>query len=44
MGRNQQSPAPQGKLVTSRKPDDIPAFDQAPFQELTQATAARGTA
>lgn len=33
-----------GKLVTSRKPDDIPAFDQALLQELTQATAPQGTA
>ncbi|HJW26803.1 MAG TPA: type 1 glutamine amidotransferase domain-containing protein [Rhodocyclaceae bacterium] len=33
-----------GKLVTSRKPDDIPAFDQALLQELTQTTARQGTA
>jgi protease I len=33
-----------GRLVTSRKPDDIPAFDQALLQELTQATAVRGLA
>lgn len=33
-----------GHLVTSRKPDDIPAFDQALLQELTQATAIQGTA
>jgi len=31
-----------GKLVTSRKPDDIPAFNQALLKELTgQAAAAR---
>jgi len=29
-----------GKLVTSRKPDDIPAFDQALLHELSQATIA----
>jgi len=29
-----------GKLVTSRKPDDIPAFDQALLRELTQTPAA----
>ncbi|HEX5127976.1 MAG TPA: type 1 glutamine amidotransferase domain-containing protein, partial [Rhodocyclaceae bacterium] len=27
-----------GKLVTSRKPDDISAFDEALLQELTQST------
>jgi protease I len=32
-----------GKLVTSRQPDDIPAFDQALLRELTQVPlAARG--
>jgi protease I len=31
-----------GKLVTSRKPDDIPAFDQALLQKLTQETTSRG--
>lgn len=29
-----------GKLVTSRKPDDLPAFEQALLQELTQSQAA----
>ena len=29
-----------GKLVTSRKPDDIPAFDEALLQELSEAVAA----
>jgi protease I len=29
-----------GKLVTSRKPDDIPAFDLALMHELTQTSAA----
>ncbi len=29
-----------GKLVTSRKPDDIPAFDEALLRELGQTTAA----
>lgn len=33
-----------GKLVTSRKPDDIPAFDQAILQELTRATQTRKAA
>lgn len=33
-----------GYLVTSRKPDDIPDFDQALFQELTQAAFVQGTA
>lgn len=33
-----------GYLVTSRKPDDIPDFDQALFQELTQASFVQGTA
>ncbi|MGE5491544.1 MAG: type 1 glutamine amidotransferase domain-containing protein [Actinomycetota bacterium] len=28
-----------GKLVTSRKPDDIPAFDQALLEKLTQGAA-----
>lgn len=32
-----------GKLVTSRKPDDIPAFNQALLQELTQTTSTRAT-
>lgn len=27
-----------GKLVTSRKPDDLPAFDEAMLRELTEAT------
>jgi protease I len=30
-----------GKLVTSRKPDDIPAFGNALLEKLVQATAAR---
>ena len=30
-----------GKLVTSRKPDDIPAFDNALLQEMVHATPAR---
>jgi len=30
-----------GRLVTSRKPDDIPAFDEALLQNLTHATPAR---
>jgi protease I len=30
-----------GRLVTSRKPDDIPAFDDALLQKLTHAAAAR---
>jgi len=30
-----------GRLVTSRKPDDIPAFDEALLQKLTHATPAR---
>jgi|SRR5690242_4649656 len=29
-----------GRLVTSRKPDDIPAFDEALLQKLTHATPA----
>ena len=29
-----------GKLITSRKPDDIPAFDEAILQELTQLSHA----
>ena len=29
-----------GKLVTSRKPDDIPAFNQALLQELTRQPVA----
>lgn len=34
-----------GKLVTSRKPDDIPAFNEALWQKLTEAPAAfRGAA
>jgi protease I len=34
-----------GKLVTSRKPDDIPAFNEALLQKLTEAPAAsRGSA
>jgi protease I len=33
-----------GKLVTSRKPDDIPAFDQAILGQLAQANVARGAA
>ncbi|HEY3699521.1 MAG TPA: type 1 glutamine amidotransferase domain-containing protein [Spongiibacteraceae bacterium] len=32
-----------GKLVTSRKPDDIPAFNQALLRELTQTTSTRAT-
>lgn len=32
-----------GKLVTSRKPDDIPAFNEALRQELTQSVAAGAT-
>jgi len=30
-----------GRLVTSRKPDDIPAFDDALMQQFTRAKAAR---
>jgi protease I len=30
-----------GKLVTSRKPDDIPAFNQALLKELSASTASR---
>jgi len=30
-----------GKLVTSRKPDDIPAFDNALMEKLAQASAKR---
>jgi len=30
-----------GRLVTSRKPDDIPAFDDALMRQLTHAAAAR---
>lgn len=32
-----------GKLVTSRKPDDIPAFDQALLEELTREGGQQGT-
>jgi protease I len=30
-----------GKLITSRKPDDIPAFDDALMQGLTRAAVSR---
>lgn len=33
-----------GKLVTSRNPDDIPAFEKALLDELTQAAASRKAA
>lgn len=33
-----------GHLVTSRKPDDIPAFDKALFEELTQTAPVRRAA
>jgi protease I len=33
-----------GKLVTSRKPDDIPAFDEAMLQQFTQAQRTAKTA
>jgi protease I len=33
-----------GKLVTSRKPDDLPAFDKALMEELMQSAAVRKAA
>lgn len=33
-----------GKMITSRKPDDIPAFDEALFEQLTRADASRAAA